>query len=135
MSRRRTRDVCVVGSSTFPLDVEVGAAIVDLMKEYGDGVTFHTRGKPAFDRFIVSAAEALGRPCILYPSRGGGDNWERDIRLVDAVDEVVAFFSPDHLDADEGTGTMHVVERALDKHKKVRAYSVWESKLVYAGAS
>jgi len=131
MSRRK---IAIVGSRTFPIDPVIGKAIVEVMLEYGDEATFLTRGSPGFDTFIIHVAPIIGRKCFAYPAHGGPDNFLRDIELVKDADEVIAFFDPATL-SDPTTGTAHVVEKALDQKKTVRAYTTVDGGLIYVGAT
>jgi hypothetical protein len=126
------RKVVMVGSTTFPIDAALGAQIVDIMREYPPDTAFLTRGSQGFDQFIMRVAPLIERRCFGYPSKGGADNWTRDIELVKDGDEVLAFLDPDTLD-DPNTGTAHVVESALTQKKPVRAYSVVDGALVWVG--
>jgi hypothetical protein len=127
------RKVCLVGSTTFPLDAAVGAEIVDTMLAFGDDVAFLTRGSKGFDQFVMTVAPLVGRTCLAYPSEGGADNFVRDIELVRDADEILAFFDPATLHR-EDTGTGHVVETALNQKKPVRAFTTVNGSLVYVGA-
>jgi hypothetical protein len=129
-----TRKVAIVGSRTFPLDPGIGKEIVEVMLEYGEDVMFLTRGSPGLDTFVMHAAPIIERRCFAYPAKGGPDNFLRDMELVKDADEVVAFFDPATL-SDPNTGTAHVVEKALDKKKPVRAYTTVNGGLVYVGAT
>ncbi len=125
-------NVAVVGSSSFPLTPELGSEVVDLLRSYAPGTTFLTREKPYFDQFVYRAMAILGYTVVAYPSLGGPGNWDRDVALVHDADELVAFFDPATLD-DMNTGTAHLVEKGLDKRKKVRAYTVANDHIVFAG--
>jgi len=127
-----TKKVCVVGSTTFPIDAAVGAEIVDLLRDFGEDVVFLTRGSKGFDRFIMQVAPLIQRRCFSFPSEGGADNFLRDIELVRDADEIIAFFDPATLH-DMNTGTGHVVECALNAKKPVRAFTSVNGSLVYVG--
>jgi hypothetical protein len=124
--------VVIVGSRSFPIDTVVGTQIVELMRAFPEDTLFLTRGSDGFDRFVMQVAPIIGRHCFAYPASGGADNYLRDIELVKDGDEVLAFFDPGTLD-DSQSGTAHVVEKALDQGKTVRAYSVVNEALIWVG--
>lgn len=132
--KRKTRRVAVVGSRSFPITPEVGAEIVDLLRAYPEGTVFLTRGSPGFDTFLMAVCPIIGYTALAYPSKGGADNFLRDVQLVKDADEVLVFFDPDSLD-NQNTGTAHIAEKALDQKKPTRAYSVAGRSLVYAGSN
>lgn len=129
-----TRKVGVAGNSTFPISAEVGAEIVDVLLAFGDDAVFLTRGSPGFDTFIVGVAPLIGRRCFTYPSKGGADNFLRDIELVRDADEMLVFFAPGQLE-DYDSGTAHILEKALDNHKPTKAYSIVNGSLIWVGES
>jgi hypothetical protein len=110
------RKVAIVGSSSFEIDTPVGAEIVELIRDLGEDTVILTRGSKGVDEFVAAVCLVLGIKCLYYRSKGGPDNWTRDIELVTDADEVIA-----------------LVERALDKGKRVRAFSVVDNRLVFAG--
>jgi hypothetical protein len=130
----RVRRVCVVGSAAFPLTAEIGAQIVDLLRALPPGTAILTRGRGTVDEFVGHVALALGLRCLTYPSKGGADNWDRDVELARDADEVIALFASASL-ADMNTGTAHLVEKALDQKRPVRAFTEIDNQLVYAGAT
>lgn len=121
-----------VGSGSFPIDREIGGQVVDILREYPEGTIFLTRAKGRFDTFVSIAVEHLGYAVVRFASPGGSRNWDRDVEMVGQADEVVAFFDPDTL-SDMNTGTAHVVEKALDKKKRVRAFTLANGHIVFAG--
>jgi hypothetical protein len=127
------RKVAVVGNSTLQITPDIGAEIVDVMVECGE-VEFLTRGSPGFDEFAERVALLLGRKVIRYAAQGGSSNWLRDVEMVRAADEVLAFLDPDTLHR-EDTGTAHVIEKALDQKKKVSSYTVANGHLAFAGSN
>lgn len=127
-----TRKVVIVGSTSFPIDASIGTQVVEEIKELGPDIAVLTRGSEGFDQFIGHVCIILGLRCFTYQSHGGGDNWLRDIELVKDSDEVLAFFDPEQLD-DPNSGTAHVVEVGLNKHKPVRAYTIVEGSLIWVG--
>jgi hypothetical protein len=64
-----TKKVCVVGSTTFPIDAAVGAEIVDLLRDFGEDVVFLTRGSKGFDRFIMQVAPLISAVASRFPVR------------------------------------------------------------------
>lgn len=134
MTRRKRLVVAVVGNSSFPLTPALGAAVVDLVREYPEGTRFLTRGSVGFDEFVLRACEVLGLPCEPRPSAGGPDNFKRDAEMALECGELLAFLDPKTLHR-EDTGTAHVITKFLDKRRRVRAYSASGDKLVYVGSS
>ena len=126
-----TRKVAVIGNETFPLNVEIGTQVVDVLKSYGEDVVFLTRNAQGFEQFVATAALALGRRCFTYPGRGSGDNLARDAELVADADEVVAFLNPATLD-NPRSGAALVLDRALAAGKPVRAATTVHGMLVWA---
>lgn len=131
MSKRAHR-VAVVGSTVFPINAELGAEIVDILRTLPDGTVILTRGKGNVDEFISHVAPLLGLRCLAYPSRGGSDNWNRDVELAKDADEAVVLFASNTL-ADTNTGTAHFAEKMLDAKKPVRAFTEVGNTLVFAG--
>lgn len=126
------RRLVVVGSTDFPLDVQVGGAIVDLLREWAPEVIL-TRGARGFDRFIIRVGTLLGIPVIQFTAKGASSNWSRDVELVEQGDAVIGFVSTTKFDEGKISGTQHVLEVGLNQKKPVRAYTSVDSKLVYAG--
>lgn len=133
MPKRKHKVICVVGSSSFPLSVPVGAAILDMLLAYPQGTLFLTRGSPGFDTFLLDACPQLGLSIETRPGGGGRLNFVRDAEMAIECDEGVVFLDPRTIDQ-ENTGSAHVIEKLLDKRKKVRAYSVSGNALVYVGS-
>jgi len=129
-----SRKVAVVGSTSFEITTPIGAQIVDLVRHLGD-VLLLTRGTGEVEHFIATIAPLLDLRCFAYPAQGGADNWIRDVELVRDADEVIAIVSRADLEAKRETGTLHVVEKALDQEKPVRMYTEVAGSLVYAAAS
>lgn len=128
------RRIAVVGSTSFPITPEIGAEVVDVLREFPQGTTFLTRGSPGFDHFIRRVGEVAGLSVVVYPARGGSSNWDRDVALVRDATEVLAFLDPATL-SDSNTGTAHIVEKALDQRKPTRAWTVADNHLVFAGSN
>jgi len=124
--------LCVVGSDRFPIDAVIGGQVVDEIRAAKPEVIL-TRGGPHFDQFVTKVAALLGIPVILFPARGGSDNWERDVELAGQADQVMAFLAPDSLSVEKMSGTQHVIEKAMDQRKPVRAYTTVDQRLVWAG--
>ena len=133
MTRHKRKVVAVCGSRSFPLTPQVGAAVVDLLRAYPEGTLFLTRGSEGFDQFVLRACDILGLPCEERRSAGGGDNFKRDAEMALECGELLAFLDPRTLDR-EGTGTAHIVEKFLDKKRRVQAYSAAGDALVYVGS-
>ena len=130
-----TRKVCVVGSTRFPMTAGIGAQVVDELRGLGD-VAILTRGTGEFETFLMHVCPLLELRCLTYPSTGGPDNWRRDVELVHDADEVLAYVSPRDLEKhDRMTGTLHIVDKALDQKKPVRMFTEVDGRIVYAAAS
>jgi len=128
------RKVAICGSTTFEMTPPIGAQIVDLIREMGD-VVLLTRGTGDVDRFIATIAPLLELRCFAYPSQGGADNWLRDVELARDADEVIGIISRVDLESHRMTGTLHLIEKALDQQKPARLYTEVDGSLVYAAAS
>lgn len=122
--------VGVVGNTSFPVDANIGTQIVEIMQGFTEPV-FLTRGCQGVERFVEHAAIVLGRPAFRYPGLGGADNFNRNSDLVGDADCIIAFLDPDSLDVETGAG--HVIEASLSAHKPVRAYTLVDGRLVWAG--
>jgi len=127
--------VAIVASSSMEVTTPLGAQIVDLVRHLGEDVLLLTRGTGEVEHFIATIAPLLELRCFAYPAQGGADNWIRDVELVRDADEVIAIVSRADLEAKRETGTLHVVEKALDQEKPVRMYTEIDGSLVYAAAS
>ena len=91
------------------------------------------RASRPFEALVASLAGVLGlRVSDWIPDPGGrAQVFLRDVEMVQDADEVVAFFPED---AEMSGGTGHVVEKALDQHKPVRAYAVVGGNLILVGS-
>lgn len=120
--------LCVVGSRAIEVDGAVAVHIVELLSKLPKDSTVMvrkpmTRSLRPFEAMVTSMAATMGlRAETFAPEPGGrGKVFSRDIEMVAAADEVVAFFA----DGDEMTGgTAHVVDKAIDQQKPVRAYAI-----------
>ena len=126
--------VVMVGSTTFPLNPDIAAEVIDLMRAYPEGTVFQTRGSAGFDQFLAVAADILGYAVVTWPASGGADNFHRDAEMVKTADEVIVFLDPKTIHR-EDTGTAHLMEKALDQKKPTRAYSAHGHRLVYVGSN
>jgi hypothetical protein len=133
MSKRKRRVVAVAGSRSFPLTPEVGAQVVDLLRAFPQGTLFLTRGSEGFDQFVLGACDILGLPVEMRRSAGGGDNFKRDAEMALECGELLAFLDPRTV-PDENTGTAHLIEKFLDKRRRVQSYSAHGDTLVYVGS-
>jgi hypothetical protein len=131
MSRR----VAVVGSTSFQITTPIGAQIVDLIRHMGEDVVLLTRGTGEVEHFIATIAPLLDLRCFSYPSQGGADNWIRDVELVRDADEVIAIVSRADLEGKKETGTLHVIEKALDQGRATRLYTEVDGSLVGVATS
>lgn len=144
-----TRHIAIVGSSTA--DVEAYSQyILDEMTRYLPDVEFHIRvngrdeATSGVEAFVARVSEMWGKTNYLYspeksvtrtkgttePRSQRHKNFLRDIVLLDAVDEVVAFFDPERV-MEGGTG--HVVEVAIRIDKPCRAYTLRNGRLEEVG--
>ena len=135
MSRKRKpRVVAVCGSRSFPLTPSTGAEIVEMLQAYPQGTTFITRGSEGVDQFLLTAGPIIGYDVVAFAAQGGPSNFIRDVEMVRMADEVIVFLDPATLH-DERTGTSHVLDKALDQHKKSVAWSAANNHLVFVGSS
>lgn len=88
----------------------------------------------AFEAFVSSLASSLEFEvewCV--PGVGGRSAvFLRDVEMVQKADEVLCFFPPEHI-MEGGTG--HIVEKAMDQDKIVRAYALSSEGLRWIGGS
>jgi hypothetical protein len=124
--------VCIVGSTSYPLDAQIGAQVVEIIKDL-EPETILTRGASGFDDFISRVAGLIGIPVVFFP--GMGNNWQRDVDMVAQADSVLGFVSPDSLSVEKISGTQHVLECGLTAKKPVKAYTEVNGQLVWAGES
>ena len=128
--------VVIVGSTKFTVTTPIGAQIVDLIRHMGEDVVLLTRGTGEIEHFIATVAPLLDLRCLSYPAQGGPDNWVRDVELVNDADEVIAIVAREDLENNHReSGTLHVVEKALDQGKPTRLFTEVDGTLVYAAAS
>ena len=132
--KQKHRKVAFVGSTAMPVTTGICTAIVDLLRELPPRAVVLTRGNAPIERFIANACTVLDIPCFTYPARGFSDNWNRDVDLARDADEVIALIASDTLPA-VNTGTAHLIEKAIDLKRPVRAFSEVGDRLVYAGAT
>ena len=125
-----TKKIAIVGSSNLEVTASVGAEIVDLVRAYGQNTVLLTRGSGEFDHFIATIAPLLELRCFAYPSSGGRENWQRDVDLVKDADEVLVIVSRADLEAKKESGTMHVLEKALQQEKPTRLFTTVDGSLV-----
>jgi hypothetical protein len=122
--------VVIVGSSTFPLNGEIGAQVVDVIREAAPSAIL-TRGAAWFDQFVIRVAGLLSIPVVQFP--GMGNNWQRDVDMVAQADSVLGFVSPDSLSVEKISGTQHILEVGLSRKIPVKAFTEVDGKLVWAG--
>ncbi len=130
----------IVGSRALELDGDVAAHILHELIGLGERgfdeillrKPLHRAARP-FEALTASLAGVLGLTVTLcIPEPGGrAQVFLRDVSMVSASDEVVAFFPED---AEMSGGTGHVVEKALDQARPVRAYAVVKGELVLVGS-
>ena len=89
----------------------------------------YTTGYGPFEREVAQLAKALGfdvTPCMPEPGHGREGTFARDIEMVGKSSLVLTFVLPEEAGTG-GTGTEHVVEKALDQRVPVYTYTVDES--------
>jgi hypothetical protein len=91
-----------------------------------------TRPARVFEMTVAVCALTLGHSVQWWEPGPGGRQatFLRDVAMVEASDEVIAYFTED----EEMTGgTGHVVEKALDRARLCRAYSIVDGDLKWVG--
>lgn len=132
--------VCIVGSRALELDGNVVQVLLDELAQLGErGFTeilirkpLHRSRRP-FEALVGQLGGVLGFTVTEYiPDVGGrAQVFFRDIEMVQHSDEVAAYFPEDH---EMTGGTAHVVEKALDQGKTVRAYVMIDGRPVLVGS-
>ena len=124
-------NIVMVVARDFPV-VKAGMDLCELMATFDRATTIiHTRtAKEGGDRFVAEAAVIMGFSVKKWPGEGGAANYIRDVDMVKQADIVYAFFEADHVG--EG-GTQHVVDKALDQHKRVISFT-WDRRLHIVGS-
>lgn len=127
----------VVGSRDLELDGTVAYLLLNTLMELDAGEILLRRPlhvpPRAFEVLVGSLAIPLGFEVSWWTPEPGGraEVFVRDVDMVKEADQVVAFF-PEGAEMTGGTG--HVVEKALDQKKPVRAYAVVDGELILVGA-
>lgn len=120
-------NVCLVGSRSLKVDGDVALHVLAALQAIPGGTVLLRkplwRPPRSFETLVSTLAASLGlevRWCV--PAPGGRSLvFLRDVEMVQAADEVIAFFP----EGEEMTGgTAHVVEKALDQKRPVRAYAI-----------
>lgn len=121
---------CIVGSRNLELDGTVALHILDTLQGIPDWPKGEillrkplTRAARPFEALVGHLAASMGFRVVWHAPEPGGRAmvFLRDVAMVGASDQVIAFFP----EGDEMTGgTAHVVEKALDQQRPVRAYVV-----------
>jgi hypothetical protein len=124
------KKVAIVGAREFPV-IQAAPDIFDWLKAFPFSDTIFTRGSKGFDAVLTEGARFMGYTVVEMKGTGGADNYIRDVKLVQTVDEVHAFFEMDHIG--EG-GTQHVIDKALDNGVPSYSY-IWDGRqLVLIGS-
>lgn len=132
--------ICVVGSRALELDGDLAAIILTELVALGeqgcDEILIRkplTRSRRPFEAFVASLAGVLGLAVTDHVPEPGGRQqvFLRDVEMVQAADGVIAYF-PEDSEMTGGTG--HVVEKALDQARPVRAYAVVKGEAVLIGS-
>ena len=134
----------IVGTRSLELDGDVVQIVLDELGNLGSrGFTEILIRKPLrrsrrpFEALTASLAEVMGFTVTDYVPEPGGRAlvFLRDVEMVRDSDEVVAFFPQSYYDGEDVmSGTAHVVDKALDQAKPVRAYAVVEGQAVLVGS-
>lgn len=125
-------NIVMVGARAFPV-VQAGVALCDLLATLPRDAVIFTRGaERGVDAFVAEAASIMDFKVKRFPAEGGASNFIRDVEMVKDADAVYAFFEADHIG--EG-GTQHVVDKALDQHKRTYCYTWNGGSLVLVGSS
>ena len=129
-------NLVLVASRSVDPAVAVPYALEEIAKLPEGSVIFLRKptAKPArrFELALVVGATLLGVGVRWWEPGPGGRKatFLRDVSMVGAADEVVAYFS-EKAEMDGGTG--HVVEKALDQNRPCRAYSIVDGRLKWIG--
>lgn len=125
--------VAIVGSRALEVDGNVAIHVVTLLAELPPDTEVLvrrplTRPLRPFEALVSALASSLGHEVTEYQPEPGGRSqvFLRDVELVRDADEVIALF-PDGDEMSGGTG--HVVDKAIDQQRPVRAYAVEADKL------
>lgn len=131
---------CIAGSRALELDGHVAQIVLEELLRLGDrGFTeilvrepLHSPLRP-FEALVASLGNVLSLTVTSYQPEPGGraQVFLRDVEMVQDADEVVAFFPAD---AEMSGGTGHVVEKALDQKRRVRAYAIVGGRPVLIGS-
>lgn len=125
--------VCIVGSRSLEINGDVAlhivTTLVDLPPESEILIRKPlTRSLRPFEAMVAALGGSMGHTVTEYVPEPGGRSqvFLRDVEMVRDADEVVAFFA----DGDEMSGgTGHVVDKAIDQQRPVRAYAVEPTRL------
>jgi len=125
--------VCIVGSRSLEVDGNVALHVVTTLVQLdpSDEILVRkplTRVLRPFEALVASLAGTMGHTVTEYAPEPGGraQVFLRDVEMVRDSDQVIAFFA----DGDEMSGgTGHVVDKAIDQKRSVRAYAVEADKL------
>lgn len=130
--------VAVVGSRALEVNGDVAIHVVTLLAELPSGAEILvrrplTRPLRPFEALVSALANSLGHEVTEYTPDPGGRSqvFLRDVELVRDADEIIALF-PDGDEMSGGTG--HVVDKAIDQKRPVRAYAVEAMGLRLIGA-
>lgn len=118
----------IVGTSNMWVNPAIISSLVALILSTTQETTIAVRGPRGKDETAsnlenaaIIFASKTGRPTEVYrPTGDRATVYERDFRLVEGADMVVAYFDPGSV-MDGGTG--HVVKAAMDRQIKVEAYT------------
>ena len=122
--------IAIVGSRDLWPTPEVVAVVAAAIAAYPGPVGVRagaaTGVASGVEQAAVKLCEKWGKTCLQFqPEPGAGRKavYERDYRLVEHADRVIAFFAPGN---EMSGGTGHVVESALARGVEVEAYTIDE---------
>lgn len=135
---------CIVGNRSLELNGDVAQVILDELVSLGDRgfdeiLLRHPLHQPRrpFEALVASLAAVMGFTTADYIPESGGraQVFARDVVMVRDSDEVVAYFPASYYDGEHVmSGTAHVVDKALDQAKPVRAYAMTDKGPILVGS-
>lgn len=131
---------CIVASRSLRVDGDVALHVLGALQSIpgwpsGEILLRKPLRRPprAFEKLTAVMAQAMGFQVTWHAPAPGGRAmvFLRDVGMVGKSDQVIAFFP----EGDEMTGgTAHVVEKALDQQRPVRAYAIMGDQLRLVGS-
>jgi hypothetical protein len=127
----------IVGSRTLEIEADVAFHVLRALESIPMGTILLRkplrRPPRPFEGLVALLAQAMGFEVTWHAPAPGGRAmvFLRDVEMVTKSDQVIAFFS--EKDVMSG-GTGHVVEKALDQQRPVRAYAIMGDQLRLVGS-